>query len=97
MSDSAKQERIRERAYLLWQADGGPHGRAEEYWVRAEAMETASPSEPESAMEPLDEPPTVPAVSKATPAVVEPVAVAPAAVPKPARRTGKAATTKARS
>lgn len=23
---------VRERAYVLWQQDGSPHGRAEEYW-----------------------------------------------------------------
>jgi hypothetical protein len=26
---------VRERAYLLWEKDGCPHGRAEEYWHRA--------------------------------------------------------------
>ena len=33
------EHRIRERAYHLWEADGRPEGRAEEYWERAkEAM-----------------------------------------------------------
>ena len=33
------EHRIRERAYHLWDADGRPEGRAEEYWERAkEAM-----------------------------------------------------------
>src|ERR1700686_5631478 len=27
---------VRERAYLLWERDGCPHGRAEEYWHRAQ-------------------------------------------------------------
>ena len=27
---------IQERAYALWEADGRPEGRAEEYWRRAE-------------------------------------------------------------
>jgi hypothetical protein len=27
--------RIRERAYVLWEEDGRPEGRAEEYWERA--------------------------------------------------------------
>ena len=31
--------RIRERAYRLWEADGRPEGREQEYWERAEAME----------------------------------------------------------
>jgi hypothetical protein len=26
---------VRERAYLLWQQEGSPDGRAEEYWHRA--------------------------------------------------------------
>ena len=33
------EDRIRERAYHLWQADGRPDGRAEEYWERAKASE----------------------------------------------------------
>lgn len=30
-------DRIRERAYELWQQDGCPDGRSLEYWLRAEA------------------------------------------------------------
>jgi hypothetical protein len=29
------EQRIRERAYQLWQADGAPDGKADEYWHRA--------------------------------------------------------------
>ena len=29
------EQRIRERAYLLWEADGRPQGREIEYWERA--------------------------------------------------------------
>lgn len=29
-------ERIRERAYLLWESEGCEHGRDMEYWSRAE-------------------------------------------------------------
>jgi hypothetical protein len=29
------EERIRVRAYLMWQADGMPDGGAEQYWHRA--------------------------------------------------------------
>lgn len=29
------EQRIRERAYSLWEAEGRPHGRSEEYWNRA--------------------------------------------------------------
>ena len=37
-SDEDRQQRIRERAYHLWEADGGPHGRHEEYWERAREL-----------------------------------------------------------
>jgi hypothetical protein len=42
--DEAQAQRIRERAYHLWEADGCPENTAEEYWYRAETlsrMETA--------------------------------------------------------
>ncbi|MFN3077145.1 MAG: DUF2934 domain-containing protein [Alphaproteobacteria bacterium] len=46
-------ERIRERAYQLWEAEGCVHGRDMEYWFRAEAEISAEaavpPPEPESA------------------------------------------------
>lgn len=34
--DEDREERIRARAYQLWEAEGGPHGRDEEHWRRAE-------------------------------------------------------------
>jgi Protein of unknown function (DUF2934) len=33
-----REERIRRKAYLLWEADGGPHGRDQEFWERAEFL-----------------------------------------------------------
>jgi hypothetical protein len=36
--DAALLQRIRERAYHLWEADGGPEGQAEAYWERAEIL-----------------------------------------------------------
>ncbi len=36
--DPARDARIKERAYHLWKADGGPHGRDEEYWERASEL-----------------------------------------------------------
>jgi hypothetical protein len=30
-----QEQRIRERAYQLWEADGAPEGKAEHYWYRA--------------------------------------------------------------
>ncbi len=37
MSEQAKKtdERVRLRAYHLWERDGRPHGRNDEYWARA--------------------------------------------------------------
>jgi hypothetical protein len=37
-SNESRQQRIRERAYHLWEADGGPHGRELEYWERAREL-----------------------------------------------------------
>jgi hypothetical protein len=37
--DDEAQHRIRERAYHLWEADGRPHGRDQEYWDRAEILQ----------------------------------------------------------
>jgi hypothetical protein len=34
--DKETEQLIRERAYVLWDKDGRPEGRAEEYWRRAE-------------------------------------------------------------
>jgi hypothetical protein len=34
-----QESRIRERAYHLWEQDGRPHGRADEYWERARELE----------------------------------------------------------
>lgn len=39
-------ERIRERAYQLWEAEGCEHGRDMEYWFRAEAQVSAEQSSP---------------------------------------------------
>ncbi|WP_158746099.1 DUF2934 domain-containing protein [Acidisphaera sp. L21] len=36
--DSAREQLIRERAYLLWEADGSPHGADLEYWERAREL-----------------------------------------------------------
>ena len=33
-----REARIRARAYHLWEADGCPHGRDVEYWLRAEEL-----------------------------------------------------------
>jgi hypothetical protein len=36
--DPEREQRIRERAYHLWEADGKPHGRDVEFWERARAL-----------------------------------------------------------
>ena len=38
------EERIRERAYRLWQQDGAPDGRADEYWEKARSQVLAESS-----------------------------------------------------
>ncbi len=37
-SDEAYQQRVRDRAYHLWQSEGEPHGRDGEYWERAREL-----------------------------------------------------------
>jgi hypothetical protein len=36
--DPARDQRIRELAYQLWEADGGPHGSDIQYWERAREL-----------------------------------------------------------
>lgn len=36
--DPAREQRIRERAYHLWEAGGRPHGRDIEFWERAREL-----------------------------------------------------------
>jgi len=33
-----REQRIRERAYELWEADGAPEGKADTYWHRAREL-----------------------------------------------------------
>lgn len=37
-NDPARDERIKQRAYHLWEADHRPHGRDAEYWERAREL-----------------------------------------------------------
>ncbi len=37
-TDETRQQRIRERAYHLWEADGRPDGRQDEFWERASEL-----------------------------------------------------------
>jgi hypothetical protein len=61
-TNPAREHRVRERAYQLWEADGKPHGRDVEYWQRARelvAMEESAGSgllpNPQSHPEPVRE------------------------------------------
>jgi hypothetical protein len=65
MTNDMQEERTRTLAYELWQADGSPEGRADEYWERARARieeggeaqpgETAQARPPEIAEGAFDE------------------------------------------
>lgn len=35
IANAERERRIRDRAYQLWEADGSPEGKADEYWHRA--------------------------------------------------------------
>lgn len=53
------EEEIRLRAYELWQLDGSPSGKDDEYWIRAEqelcgAMPTDTCTEPDESDAPKD-------------------------------------------
>lgn len=36
--DPEREQRVRERAYHMWEAEGKPHGRDVEYWERAREL-----------------------------------------------------------
>jgi hypothetical protein len=51
IADAELELRIRERAYQLWQEDGAPEGKSDEYWHRARKLiedeaRSGTPSEP---------------------------------------------------
>ena len=45
------EQRIRERAYQIWEEAGRPEGKAVEHWLQAEAEIAASESELEAEVE----------------------------------------------
>lgn len=49
------EQRIRERAYHLWEADGCPEGRDAEYWERARELDAIATS-PGAGQQPVDAP-----------------------------------------
>jgi hypothetical protein len=42
----AIEDRVRERAYALWEKDGRPEGRSDEYWQRARSEVEAEEAKP---------------------------------------------------
>jgi hypothetical protein len=41
-----REQRIREKAYQLWRADGAQEGKADEYWHRAQELIEGGASDP---------------------------------------------------
>lgn len=73
MDDKDLEDRVQVRAYALWEQDGRPEGRAEEYWHRAVALieeeqasgQASSMSEDEAGPAPRTEPDTTLAAEQA--------------------------------
>ncbi len=43
-----REEKIRQRAYGIWEQEGYPHGRADDHWQRAvHEVEKAAPAQPD--------------------------------------------------
>jgi hypothetical protein len=64
LSDNpGREQRVRERAYQLWEADGKPHGRDVEYWERARELIAGEDS---AASGPLPHPRTSPGSRRET-------------------------------
>jgi hypothetical protein len=45
-SEKTIEDRVRDRAYALWEKDGRPDGRSDEYWQQARSEVEAEESEP---------------------------------------------------
>ncbi|MDO9710609.1 DUF2934 domain-containing protein [Paracraurococcus lichenis] len=61
MSETDREQRVRERAYHLWEAEGRPEGRADAHWVRAaqeEAEHEAAVDEESMESFPASDPPS---------------------------------------
>ena len=62
---SDREERIRQRAYAIWQSEGHTHGREEEHWHRAEREIAAEEAEPNKAPRRAPRPKQAPAEKSA--------------------------------
>ena len=86
-----REHQIRERAYSIWEAEGYPHGRAEDHWHRA-AREVAEPGADAAPAEAMTNGDGAHADMNGASAMdAEPAAAAP--VEKPVRRRKTAAAT----
>ena len=56
-SDAAREDRVRARAYRLWEEEGRPHGRDVEIWERARELDAIEHNPPATLPNPLVEPP----------------------------------------
>jgi hypothetical protein len=56
MGDIDLTERIRQRAYEIWESEGQPHGRNLIHWMRAEAETIRDPLQAQAATEELRTP-----------------------------------------
>ncbi|GAB5097170.1 DUF2934 domain-containing protein [Caballeronia sp. HLA56] len=52
MEDHKEQDRIRRRAYELWEREGSPDGRAEEFWEQARTQLEAEDPDSSTTEEP---------------------------------------------
>ncbi len=92
-----REDKIRQRAYNIWEQEGYPHGHADDHWHRAaREVEGSVAAEPElphlgsaPSLQPADMPPAKKPVVKRRKPVSE---SAPAAAPKTKVRTRAAAT-----
>ena len=60
--EESLRQRIEQRAYEIWENEGGPHGRDVDHWLRAEAEITGSattPTTPSKPQRPLHSRPKV--------------------------------------
>lgn len=89
-----KEERVRARAYELWESEGRGHGSDERHWLEATRQVEAEISQ--EGKPTADLPAALVAAKPAAKRVAKPKAAAPAAVP-PATKTAKTKTTKAKA
>ncbi|HZU89918.1 MAG TPA: DUF2934 domain-containing protein [Stellaceae bacterium] len=46
MESASREQRIRERAYAIWEGEGRPAGRADAHWLQAEAEIAGEAAQP---------------------------------------------------